>query len=104
MAHTSEKRWRDVNTSVGMSCDQLISALNSGEELYQQLLELWTYAGGTDQLVADLLFETTDASSDLVAVVADAKAASVAIHQIYEAADNIAVTQEDRLSKLRRMV
>lgn len=64
--YTGEKRWRDnMNpeyTNGGVSekakevCVQMIDALTNAEAAYAELSELYTYAGGTIQDLADLLF------------------------------------------------
>jgi len=118
--HTSEKRWDDIavgnkryqgiSRRASDSVNSLITTLNGVEEAYQQMQEIYTYAGGTDQLLADLLFtediaERGDsvANAAEVAKATDLVAAMSAAHQIYQAADNVAVTQSDRFSALRRM-
>lgn len=125
--HTSEKLWDKnkfgdigVGETVNNACIQVLFALNLSEEAYQDLLELWTFVGGTDQAVADQLFfdiwsirvsdpignpdvVDTQASAQEVTKVADAKAAILAIHQLYQALTNVAVTQSDRINVLRRM-
>jgi len=105
MAHTSEKRWNNINNTVGDLSSSLIDYLNKSEEIYQQLLELWSFAGGTDQAVADLLFQDTDipATAEQVVMAQDAKAAVTSLHELWQAANNVAVGQEDRMDKLRRM-
>lgn len=62
--HTSEKRWsrtsegdEGIGALVKSEAISIITGLNVAEELYQDLLELWQFAGGTDQEVADLLFK-----------------------------------------------
>jgi len=102
MAHTSEKRWEDINHSIGNISGEMLEVLMKGEETYQQLLELWAFAGGTDQAVADLLFNTT-ADATQVIMVSDAKAALTSIHELWQAANNVVVSQENRSDKLRRM-
>ncbi len=109
MAHSSAKRWEEVSAQTSGSSDGVLSVISVGEETYQDLLELWAFAGGTDQLVADQLFsEAISARNDTaanaveVAQVADAKAAMLAIHQLYQAMTNVAITQDDRIAKLRR--
>ncbi len=125
--HSSEKLWdrnKFGDTGVGDivkgNAVQTLNALNISEEAYQDLLELWSFAGGTDQLVADQLFfevwsirisdpvgapgvVDTQANTQEVVIVEDAKAAMLALHQLYEALTNVAVTQVDRISILRRM-
>ena len=60
--HTSEKRWKSNQTSdsgtgvsvlVRDSAETVITALSQAEIQYQDLLELYAYAGSTSQLLAD---------------------------------------------------
>lgn len=117
--YTGELRWNsDVVTAgdagVGAQVSGLVGGLKStliqGEDLYQELLELHTFAGGTDQLLADQLFaeqialrSESQANTEEVAKTAAAIAAMLAAHQLYEAADNQVVAQSDRLATFRRM-
>jgi len=125
--HTSEKLWsknKFGDTGIGEivkgNSVQTLNALNLSEEAYQDLLELWAFAGGTDQFVADQLFfdvwsvrvsdpigapgvVDTQANAQEVVIVADAKAAMLALHQLYMALTNGVVTQSDRISVIRRM-
>ena len=122
--HTSEKRWREVRDPVtgqvyeGISpraaaiCADIVSALWRMEEGYQELLEIYQYAGGTDSAMASLLFkEDIEArtspdnvpSTEELAKVADLVAAMQAAHQLYQCANNVATTQADRMALLRRM-
>ena len=65
--HTSEKRWRTgmnpQNNSEGVSekasalCSQMIDALTNCRAGYQEMQEIYAYAGGTVQGLADLLFK-----------------------------------------------
>lgn len=110
MAHSSEARWGVVAADIAKRCGDMVRALEQSESLYQDLLEVYQYAGGTDQGLADLLFKPeiaargdAQANSDEVAKVADLRLATVALHELYEAADNVAVSQDDRFSALRRM-
>ena len=105
--HTSEKRWNDVSTSVNQKAATLLESLVTGKEIFEQLEELWTFAGGTDQAVADQLFaddiaalgySPAVADADMVQKVSDAKAAMQVINNLYATAD----TAGD-LDKLRRM-
>lgn len=54
--HTSELRWDNVKAIVSQSADQVKKALIEGEDQYQEMLELYQYAGGTAQGLADQLF------------------------------------------------
>ncbi len=125
--HTSEKRWGKsrfgdigIGDQVKESATQMVFAMNMIEETYQDLLELWAFAGGTDQLVANQLFfeewsirvsdpagapgvVDTQANSVEVGKVADAKATMLALHQLYQAMTNVAVLTADRLALIRRM-
>ena len=112
MAHSSELRWQGAADAVASQAFQTLRALNDAEQTYQDLLEAYNYAGGTDQLFADLLYadviesearNPAEATTEEVAKVADLRQAIQALHELYQAADNVAVAQEDRLSQLRRM-
>jgi len=64
--HTSEKRWRNnqnrVEGNAGVSdlasqiCSDMVETLNRGKSAFNELQELYAYAGGTVQLLADQLF------------------------------------------------
>jgi hypothetical protein len=70
--YTGEKRWRDgMNSQAPQSgvseltkevCVQMLNALTNAEAAYAELQELYTYAGGTVQGLANLLF-TEDIAS-----------------------------------------
>ncbi len=125
--HTSAKRWRDegrvsgVESQVSSVSTVVLNALNEGEEAFQQLQELSIFLGGTTQLIADQLFLEvwstrepdpvgnpgifdTEANAEEVAKTQDAIDAITAVHQLYQSASNVVVSQEDRLSQLRRMI
>lgn len=128
-AHTSEKRWyRNQNPQGNESiADQVqrisknvLTALQEGEQAFEEMLELNAFAGGTTQLLADQLFLEkwtgresdpegspgvfdTEANALEVSMVADATAAVTSIHELYQAMTNTAVAQEDRIADLRRM-
>lgn len=122
MAHTVEKRWSSarsadgsvrigVNESVGDVALRVLQSMTEAEELYQQLTEMVAFAGGTMQTVADQLFKEawqargeTEANAEEVAMVSDAAACATALHQLYLALTNNAVTADDRAAKLRRMI
>lgn len=120
--HTSEKRWVTTNLNntvyTGVSemgsavANNLVVTLSDVEEKYQELLEIFVYAGGTNDLLAELLFKEDIAarsspdnvpSVEELAKVNDLVAAMLAAHEIFLAANNATVTQDDRLAKLRRM-
>ena len=127
--HTSEKRWRNnmtqdsgkgVSVLISARATELIEALNRAEDLYLELQEVYAYTGGTAQLLADQLFYEdwinresdpignpgvfdTEANATEVAKAQAAIDAVTAMHQLYQAADNVAVTQDDRFAALRRM-
>lgn len=113
MAYASEKRWRDVSTRVSSAANNLISTLNFVEEEYQQLVQVFTYAGGDATSLAELLFKenialraspNNVASAEEIAMAQDLIDAMTAAHQLYQAANNVAVTQADRMTDLRRFV
>ena len=127
--HTSEKRWRSNQTTdsgtgissiVRTSTITVIDSLTNAENAYQDLLELYTYVGGTAQLLADQLFYEdwvvresdpignpgvldTQANAVEVAKATDLINAVTAMHELYGAASNVVTTTEDRFAKLRRM-
>jgi len=111
--HTSEKRWDAVSNRASAEVAQLVSTLIQIEEVYQQMQEIYSYSGGTSTDLAELLFAEDIAarsSPDNVASqleidkATDLIGAMAAAHQLYQAANNVTVTQSDRLSELRRMI
>ena len=127
--HTSEKRWRSnqnndsgtgVSGIVRSSVITVLDSLTNAETMYQDMLELYQYVGGTAQLLADQLFYEdwvtresdpignpgvldTEANTVEVAKATDLINAVTAMHEIYGAATNVATTTEDRFAQLRRM-
>ena len=127
--HSSEKRWRSNQTNdsgvgvselINESCVGVLRGLEEAENKYQDLLELYQFAGGTAQLLANQLFYEdwsvresdpignpgvldTQANATEVAMVQDAIDAATAIHELYLAMTNVAVTQADRAAAIRRM-
>ncbi len=127
--HTSEKRWRRNQTaSSGQGISEetsemaanVVNTLLRAEQLYLEMLELYQYVGSTAQLLADQLFGEdwvnresdpignpgvydTQANAAEVAKATDLINAITAAHELYQAANNVAVVQEDRLAQLRRM-
>lgn len=111
MSHSSEKRWAGVSADISGFSRELLNILNSAEEGYQQMQEVYTYAGGTATDLAALLFKEdiearaeSTPNQEEIDKATDAIAAMTAAHQLYQAANNIAVTQEDRMTDLRRMI
>ena len=121
MAHTSEKRWGDVSSQISAAVQNVRDHLLAGEEDYQQLQELFAYVGATAQGLANQLFYDswsvrlvdpvgqpgvfeTEANAAELAKATDAIAAMLALHQLYQAATNVATTQSDRITDLRRMI
>lgn len=120
LGHSSEKRWDDISSIVQNRASILLSEIQLGEEEYKDLLEVFTFAGGTDQLLADQLFfelwfervsdpigapgvEDTQANAAEVAKVADLSATMLSVHQMFLAMTNTAVATKDRAADFRRM-
>ena len=127
--HSSEKRWKSNQTNnsgtgvsvlVNNAAESVIIALTQAETMYQDLLELYAYAGNTAQLLADQLFFEewsvresdpignpgvldTQANAAEVEKATDLINAVTAMHELYQAANNVVTTQEDRFAQLRRM-
>ena len=119
--HTSEKRWTQVNVNgriyEGISdraqavLSSLLQQLLAAEEAYQQMQEIYIYSGGTDTDLAAQLFKEdiiarggSTPTIEEIAMVNDIIAAMLSAHQLYQAADNVAIAQADRLTNIRRMV
>ena len=113
MAHSSQARWSDIDSIVSSACSRVTTGLLETEADYQDLLELHAFAGGTAQLLADQLFADVMAAEEPprdpavadtaeVAKTQDAIDAMLALHQLFEAATNVAVTAADRMDTLRR--
>jgi hypothetical protein len=127
--HTSEKRWRSnqtqdsgqgVSETVMGAAQQMTHALDLTNEVYTELLELYQYCGSTAQGLADQLFYEdwsvresdpignpgvldTQANALEVEKAQAAIDAMTAMNEIYQAANNVAVTQSDRMPAIRRM-
>lgn len=112
MSHSSEMRWEEAAAIISNAAGGTLTALNNAEENYLELTEVYTFAGSTDQLMADLLF-ADDISAEArnpavataaeVAKVADLKAAIQALHQLWQGLNDVSITQVDRAIILRRM-
>lgn len=113
MSHSSQIRWEDAAQVVTTQAAQTLRALLDSEEVYLDLLEAYTYAGGSDQDFAELLFqdelvlsgspETLVATQEQIDKVTDLRLAIQALHELYQALNGVAVTQNDRSAALRRM-
>ena len=127
--HTSEKRWRSgqtqdagqgVSEMVQGAAEQMTHALDLVDDVYLELIELYQYCGGTAQLLANQLFYEdwsvresdpvgnpgvldTQANAIEVEKAQAAIDAMAALHEIYDAANNVAVTQADRMPAISRM-
>ena len=113
MSHTSAKRWQPSEQLIGDLALSMVNSLNDGEEAYQQFIEVYQYAGGTDQGMADLLFQeingnpdpiTGTATAEQVAKVADARGTMQGIHDLYLAAEGNDITPSNIFDALRRMI
>ncbi len=121
MAHTSEKRWGDVSGQVSAAAQNVRDSLLAAEEVFQQMNELYAFTGSTTQGLADQLFFEfwstrrpdpvgapdvfeTEANASEVAKAQDAIDAMTSLHELYQAATNVATAQEDRILDLRRMI
>lgn len=112
MSHSSEKRWGELSNKVTAVCYGIVEQLRNAEESYQQMQEVFTYSGGTAADLAALLFkEEIEAAGtpfqptqEQIDKATDAIAAMTAAHQLYQAANNEAISQSDRLTSLRRMI
>lgn len=106
--HTSEIRWVDASSIVSSVSEGVLEQLLRSEEHYAELIEVYTYAGGTDILFAELLFYGTTGGTNVPTTEEEAKAtdlrlAMVAVHQLYQCLTDLSVPADDRASKLRRM-
>lgn len=111
MAHSSEIRWVDASNRVSQASSDLLRAILNSEELYQELLETYQFAGGSDELLAQLLFNGTYGSpigspgptQEQIDMATDLRLAMVAAHELYQCLTNQVVSQSDRANSLRRM-
>lgn len=103
MAHSSESTWASAADAVSLSALSVITELNRAEETYRDLLEVYNYAGGTDQGLANLLFGVDPAPPEMVSKVTDLRLAITAMHELWLALNNGTVSAADRDLLLRRM-
>lgn len=113
MSHTSEKRWSDTSAKASGFANEIVTILNNAEEAYQQMQEMYVYAGSTAADLAELLFlediavrpsPDNVASTEEIAKAQDLIDAMTAAHQLWQAANNTAITVADRMTDLRRMI
>ncbi len=126
--HSSERRWEknlagDIGVSVRVrdAARNLVFYVNEAEEAYQEMLELFQFAGASDQDLANQLFREqwtgrgadpraspvvpgeTEANAVEVNQVADVRATLQAMHQLYLAMNGEPIATSDRVPALRRM-
>ena len=118
MSHTSAKRWPFIEQEVSNISAELVGVLGRGEERFQQFEEIFAFAGGTDQSMADMLYQDINAvaveanagdisgtaTPDQVSTVTDSRAAMTSMHQLYDGANNNPMTTADRFTDFRRMI
>lgn len=114
MAHPTESTWAVRSAQVAETARMALESLASSKERYEELIEDYTSAGGTDQLYANQLFvgrpdpqnanpAELPATTAEVTKTQDLRLAMEAINDLWEAANNILVPQADRVTPLRRM-
>ena len=107
MVHSSEETWAVTSDKVADIVNKVLSAIIDGEELYNDLLRTRTWSGGTDTTWANLMWhgdkDASLATADEIQYTTDLKDAMIAVHNLYEALDNTAITTKDRFSELRLM-
>lgn len=93
MAYDAKKGFADFEREVGTVGRNLMQAVSSAEELYQDLL---VFAGGRTnaQIAAALGVDET--------WIDDLQAALVAMHRIHDFCENTAVTAGDHFDALRK--
>ena len=119
-----------ISVLVQNACETVISGLATAETMYNDLVELYGQANtpgvgspdlsSTAQGLANQLFYEdwsvresdpignpgvldTEANANEVQKAGDLVAAVTALHELYQAANNVSVTQEDRFALMRRM-
>ena len=102
MPHSSEVTWANFSRKVEVLSDDVLTTIERAENVYQDMLEVFQFAGGTDQLFADLLFDGIAPTADLEKA-QDLKAAMVSIHDLFQAMQGTTITANDIAADLRRM-
>ena len=93
MAYDGKKGFNDFEREVGTYGRNLMQAVSSAEELYQDLL---VFADGRDNATI------AAALSVDVAWIDDLQAALVAFHRVHDFSENVAVTAGDHFDAIRK--
>lgn len=102
MPHSRNVRWDSIESVLTEQATAVVKAVEAAESAYQDLQELYAFAGGTAQLLANQLYEMNPATADEVATVQDAIDSALALHELYLAMTGGTVAADDRLATLRR--
>lgn len=102
MPHSALLTWQETEDNVENVCKQVLTVLDRAEALYQDLLEAYSYNGGTDVEMAKTLFATDTPSPVQQQMVTDLRLTSQALHQVYLALHNGTIAKEDRAVLLHR--
>jgi hypothetical protein len=102
MPHPREMKFEETTRAVSRTCRQGAEFLRNAAAQAEELEDAYTYAGGSNQALADMLVRGT-ATAEQVAVVADARAAMQVFADVWSMANGGAVAQEDRVALVRRM-
>lgn len=87
MPHSSALRNEDVQKILEDATRTMLTALLRAEEAYQDLLEAYQYAGGTDDAFAQLIFNTATPTTEQQAIAGDYIAAAQELHARYNTAN-----------------
>lgn len=110
MAHSSEVRWTGAAPLVSGRSADVLRLLSDAEEMYLDLVEVYIFVGGTDQLLADQLFREdiagrseSAANAEELGKATDIRQAVLVMHELFLAMTDGTVSQADRAADLRRM-
>ncbi len=103
MPNSKNLTWPLVERIIEQHAKSVSQNIILAEEAYQDLLEARTANGGTDALFANVLFGGT-ATTEQTAMLTDAKDAMIALHEMYLAMTNSAITTSNRIAAFRRMI
>lgn len=93
MVYNEDTTWNDLSKMAGQQASDLIFALNAGLNSYNEWLSF--SAGRTNAEIATALAKTE-------AQVAELGACFAAFKDIYDAANNVSVSQSDRFYSMRK--